>query len=145
MKLISMTDFVLDQSQNAPLEDYHQVNETFVNKVVSYAYFLKQPLTLGMFVPCYLRDGVWIPYTKDTLLNTIELFNEFEKAKERVLFDFNGGINLIRNKDDFFIIEDKNGVFLRILKGKTQTTVGTLFKFSVDITLTPYALKQIGL
>jgi hypothetical protein len=52
MKLISMTDFVLDKSKNAPIDDYHEVNEKFVNSIISYAHFLKQPLTLGMFVAC---------------------------------------------------------------------------------------------
>ena len=39
MKLISMTDFVL----------YKKESHT---QIMKYAKFLKQPLTLGMFVPC---------------------------------------------------------------------------------------------
>ena len=50
MKLISMTDFVLEQDKlmrnklNDPI--------TFTIKVTDYALFLKQPLKLEMFVPC---------------------------------------------------------------------------------------------
>ena len=54
MKLISMTDFVLEQSKKimncelTHLESHHQI--------VDYANFLKQPLKLEMFVPC---DALW--------------------------------------------------------------------------------------
>ena len=50
MKLISMTDFVLDRYETTS-------NPTFFKETVhDYANFLKQPLTLGMFVPCF-SDG----------------------------------------------------------------------------------------
>lgn len=144
MKLISMTDFVLEQELNL-CDDYKKS----YGKMVKYANFLKQPLKLEMFVPCDESGNVleYCPFTKnnETNLESVERLSIYELAKERVLFDFNGGIKLIRNKDNFFIIEDKNGVFLRILKGKTRTTVETLFKFSVDITLTQSAIKKIGL
>ena len=51
MKLISMTDFVLDQISKS------DGNKSILcNKIVEYATFLKQPLTPGMFVPCF-SDG----------------------------------------------------------------------------------------
>lgn len=62
MELISMTDFVLEQSESIK-SDMIGYGE-FIDKVVNYANFLKQPLKLEMFVPC----------------------NDSEKAKEKVLF-----------------------------------------------------------
>ena len=52
----------------------------------NYDALLKQPLKLGFFVPCDYGNGFPIAYTKDTLLNSMELLNGFEEAKERVLF-----------------------------------------------------------
>ena len=57
MKLISMTDFVLELETNEHwAQDY--------TKCVKYANFLKQPLTLGMFVPCD-EDGNFLPEDLD--------------------------------------------------------------------------------
>jgi DNA-directed RNA polymerase delta subunit len=53
MKLISMTDFVLEQNK----EPYFYYDSLW-NKVIAYANFLKQPLTLGMFVPCDSNGNV---------------------------------------------------------------------------------------
>ena len=72
-KLISMTDFVLlDKHAGSPIN---------MNK--QYAHFLKQPLKLGMFVPCdekgnILEDPGLIPSYK------LEIYR---KAKDRVLFE----------------------------------------------------------
>ncbi len=78
--LISMVDFVLE------LDTKEHWAEDF-KKCVNYANFLKQPLELWMFIACYLRNGSWIPYTKDTLLNNIYLFNEWKQAKNNILFE----------------------------------------------------------
>lgn len=130
MKLISMTDFVLEHPATT---DY----EWQLSKHLKYANFLKQPLTLGMFVPTDEDGNVLKPQIVD--------FNKYQQAKERVLFDFDGGLTLLRNVDNFFIIEDKSGVFYRILKNNSKAVVEDLFKFSVEITLTETAIKQIGL
>lgn len=152
MKLISMTDFVLEQTELYK-EDKISVFD-FALRVKKYAQFLKQPLTLGMFVPCDEEGNVLEePIISEHLLdspggspikskNTPEAYY-YRKAKERVLFEFDGNLSLIRNKTNFYIIEDKNGVYLRILKNKTKTTIESLLKFSVEITLTETAIKQI--
>lgn len=49
-KLISMTDFVLEQEKRLGL--WGDTYKDFTEKTSKYAQFLKQPLTLGMFVPC---------------------------------------------------------------------------------------------
>lgn len=118
----------------------------------NYDHFIGQPLKLGMFVPCdeegnVLEEpkdydlGLKFPYSNK---HSIEC-EKYQQAKERVLFEFDGNLSLIRNKTNFYIIEDKNGVYLRILKNKTKTTIESLLKFSVEITLTETAIKQIDL
>lgn len=49
MKLIPMTDFVLEQSKS---NGYDITDEDLIIRVINYARFLKQPLKLEMFVPC---------------------------------------------------------------------------------------------
>lgn len=46
-KLIEMTDYVLEQWNRAGIEELQK----YYN-IAKYAYFLKQPLTLGDFIPC---------------------------------------------------------------------------------------------
>lgn len=92
-KLIPMTDFVLEQSEkdeallsnNAMVGIGTALDNYLIIK--NYANFLKKPLKLSYFVPCYVRDGIEIPYTGNTDISSMELFKEFEEAKERVLFD----------------------------------------------------------
>lgn len=122
----------------------------------NFDHFIEQPLALWMFVPCdeegnVLEEPIISEYLLDSpggipikSKNTPEAYY-YRKAKERVLFEFDGNLSLIRNKTNFYIIEDKNGVYLRILKNKTKTTIESLLKFSVEITLTETAIKQIGL
>lgn len=97
-KLISMTDFVLEQGLN-PLQNDAQC----WIKTHKYAELLKHPLTLGMFVPCDLDGNVledietgenlkfhpltpgdeateyWIDYKIRK--------KEYQEAKERCMFD----------------------------------------------------------
>ena len=53
-----MTDFVLEQSEEAPKDkNLHKTNwslefEKYSKLIIRYAEFLKQPLKLEMFIPC---------------------------------------------------------------------------------------------
>ncbi|MGV0854793.1 hypothetical protein ACTS9E_04260 [Empedobacter brevis] len=152
MKLISMTDYVLEQMKEVTLDGTGAV----CARIGNYANFLKQPLTLAMFVPCDLDGNVLEEPSKkdmewfkglaygDFSCDYTRIF-EFIEAKERVLFEFDGDLSLIKNVTNFYIIEDKNGVYYRVLKNNTKTKVEDLLKFSVEITLTETAIKQIGL
>jgi len=87
MKLISMTDFVLEIEK----EDYQVVawktKITAIDRIFSYANFLKQPLKLEMFVPCD-EDGNVLEepkyYKFYTGFNFIEesFFNNFFDDKD---------------------------------------------------------------
>lgn len=91
-KLTSMVDFVLECTKKSPLEPYEQVNETFINKVINYANFLKQPLEIWMFVPCKLVGDVWVVLEEPVYTNPSNKFynevyvKEYQQAKERCFF-----------------------------------------------------------
>jgi len=90
MKLISMTDFVLEQVQNSKYEEFNKVNETFVNNVINYAKFLKQLLELWMFIPCDKYGNVLEEPDADFyMMVTDEEIVKYQQAKERCLFEFN--------------------------------------------------------
>lgn len=85
MKLISMTDFVLEQSKKimncelTHLESHHQIFD--------YANFLKQPLKLEMFVTC--DDNGNILKLPDVCICADEcsLCKKYKQAKQKVLFE----------------------------------------------------------
>jgi hypothetical protein len=54
MELISMTEFVLLSKGilKSDNEESRTLKNTSFDSIVKYAEFLKQPLTLGLFVPC---------------------------------------------------------------------------------------------
>ena len=91
MKLENMTDFVLRENEKWTKELDVM---THFNNVVAYANFLKQPLTLGMFVPCYDDDQIH-EKPGDLAYQLAEendhtaskwAIEEYNEAKERVLF-----------------------------------------------------------
>ena len=95
MKLISMTDFVLEQSKKimncelTHLESHH--------KIVDYANFLKQPLKLEMFVPCDEDGNILEDVTGQGMIPYyVEKVHRFLTAKEKVLFE---GF-YVKNDDD---------------------------------------------
>lgn len=57
MKLISMTDFVLEQ------DNIKNVNDAIkFNNCLNYANFIKKPLKLEMFVPCDENGNIYVDY-----------------------------------------------------------------------------------
>lgn len=137
MKLIPMTDFALEQEKK-----FNQWEKTFDSsnsfwKCIKYANFLKQPLKLEMFVPCdkysnFLEEPLQEHYTdcteeqnaKDWLYN----LEKYQQAKEKVLFETNYELHIIKDiLTSAKIIED-------------LVTCSKL-----NITLTPNAIKQLGL
>ncbi|QIY92219.1 hypothetical protein [Chryseobacterium gallinarum] len=154
MKLISMTEFILQQNEIRKQYEYpFEVNDKtieFAKVVLKYAKFLRQPLSLGMFVPVD-EDGNVLEEPKrwQDYLEAPESFDgnsewhefyKYEIAQEKVLFE---GVKTII-KENFFFIEEKDGSWLRVLKKDTVAIVEDLLKIS-GVELTPSALKQIGL
>ena len=91
-----MTDFVLEQYESTK-------NPTLFEEIVhNYANFLKQALTLGMFVPCDDDGNVLEEPTEysNGQYDAVELY-EYEKSQSKVLFNGFSYINevLINNKN----------------------------------------------
>ena len=100
MKLISMTDFVLNQKQSESFNEKTFINESLISleKIRNYANFLKQPSKLEMFVPCDEDGNIlkepnrWVDYLQypdsfDGNKEWDELY-DYQQAKEKVLFVF---------------------------------------------------------
>ena len=130
MRLINMTDFVLWQHAESSNQ-----NE-FEDNCYNYAKFLKRPLELGMFVPVDEDDEILYPeyvggkeviydsFVHDDMMDKVL---EYNKAKEKVLFEYYEGFQL-------FSKEDLN-----------NQTIEHLLKDSFDYVLTESAIKQLGL
>lgn len=87
MKLIEMTDFVLEYDSEAKTPNDFKTD--FTEYVFKYARFLKQPLTLGMFVPCD-EDGNYLEKPKIHELDHSEAVArnyEYQQALSRVVFE----------------------------------------------------------
>lgn len=84
MKLQSMTDYVLEQRNN---KDTDNIRRFWACE--RYAHFLKQPLTLGMFIPTDENGNVFEEDGTDGdgyVLDKI-MHDEFQQAKDRVIFE----------------------------------------------------------
>lgn len=143
MKLISMTDFVLEHPATT---DY----EWQLSKHLKYANFLKQPLTLGMFVPTdedgnvledlkYCCDGHHCG-CKGMPINVCshKEIEVYVQAKERVFFE---GFELSL-EDECIYQKDENFIDLVAL---TAFTIDEISTWDEEIILTKSAIKQIGL
>ena len=104
----------------------------------SYDSFLKQPLKLEMFVPCD-KDGNVLgePYNDGNGDNYFGvLLDEYQQAKEKVLFE---GFEKAKNVNFDF----KRGYSL--FKISYYKNIEHFLNDVPDITLTPNAIKQLGL
>ena len=136
MKLISMTDFVLQERSRLGLDG--NTYQCFTEKTTRYANFLKRPLELWMFIPCDEDSNVLDEF--DYLVD-IDKHNDWFKAKEKCLFEgFVLDDKYLRLKDYLFAIHSD-------MKSNIED-FGNIEKLiyhylSNDIELTQTALKQI--
>lgn len=144
-KLISMVDFVLqqrmtsDQINDASFQQIQNHIATYYDKVFAYANFLKQPLNLGMFVPCH--DGKIIPHPDENLEfgNEDSFFwnlhkTQYKEAKEKVLFK---DCEARKIRDHYVVFYNSKQLWL----SWTNRTVEDLINREVE--LTESAIKQI--
>ncbi|MDV7696270.1 hypothetical protein N6B72_04975 [Chryseobacterium soli] len=135
--LISMTEFVLQQNPKAKsLDDVLKVLATSMQQCHRYATFLKQPLTLGMFVPTDEAGNVLkyhglyesyknanFGYTGDN--ETQRQCNDAKKyfeAKERVLFY---GFKFIRDNsyNTILIYETESSIKVELQFRKSEKDI----------------------
>lgn len=134
-KLISMTEFILNQNRAG------MIYLTAMDAVIKYANFLSQPLSIEMFVPCKLVNGVWVvlqnPGIQFSYMPDPEhekRVKEFQEAKERCLFE---GFEYNFKKEWFSagtMILDEEFINNKIIED--------LVKY--NLTLTPTAKKQLS-
>lgn len=137
-KLIQMTTFVLEQAKS-PI---HRIDVAF--NCIKYAKFLKQPLTLGMFIPVdennvLLEEPVapknfWESDEQDAQLWAQHQYDsdKYNEAKERVLFEgFYKEFNAVMSPQGGYL--DVEG-----LKNRNIETI-----IGAELTLTATAIKSI--
>ena len=102
MKLISMTDFVLSKELILDNDNYKE-SDNAIDSIFKYANFLKQPLTLGMFVPCNY-DGNFLTKPpireedyEDDLIDAV-IDKRYEIAQSKVLFSGFTLIEIVENE-----------------------------------------------
>lgn len=160
MKLISMTEFVLEQDKQRKDFSRHE-NQNVLAIIINYANFLTQPLTLGMFVPCDEDGNVLKKPERNRYLASSERWGvselnpewkEYDEAKERVLFE-----GCVLEYDDHRVpfikinnweIMPTNDYLGWDENGNEQyfhESIESMIGWIEDIELTPTALKQIGL
>lgn len=154
-KLISMTDFILQQKQSESIIEKQFINEELLTleKIRNYAKFLKQPLKLEMFVPADENGNVLnLPIAKDyyEYEEHLEALHFYRKAKEKVLFKgFPVKINQYKDKMYHIGWESYNpSIFIKERNKEWEIgdfeTIEDLLSFSKEIELTESAIKQIN-
>lgn len=148
MKLISMVDFVL-QHKEADYLFSKPIEEAYTN-IRDYANFLNQPLTLGMFVPCW--GGKIIREPSNTSHIYEMKMDRYEEGKRGVLFE--GAVYLHEPHPDHDVIAKinfPNGTMVFLTKNG-HLLDGEFFGIETiqelgdyDFTLTKSAIKQLGL
>jgi len=115
--------------------------------------FLKQPLSIEMFVPCKLVDGFWV-VLEEPIDNTCEncnhkqdfdiccRFEEYQKAKESCLFE---GFIFYKDDNESFSLDLINSDGSETFCFMKNETIEDLLGFDYYFKLTATALKQIGL
>ena len=112
----------------------------------NYDNFLEQPLTLGMFVPCDKSGDVidnLSRYPSDQEYLNVELDEQYQQAKERVLFE---GFEVTYKSNISIFINDVNIRFN--LDGSIKSNSVFLVVEDLlrrDVTLTESAIKQLGI
>ncbi len=137
MKLISMTDFVLQEKTGG-----QQVNSITsqlyyeLRIIKKYADFLKQPLKLEMFVPCDDNGNVLEDIIGNGMIhNYSEKLKQHEQAKDKVLFD---GFDIYSNGDLHNAFVTFESSRLEIMNVENLIT-----DFQYSFYLTPNAIKRI--
>jgi len=135
-RLISMTDFVLDQEKKGMQNTDRPLR---FERILKYAKFLKQTLTLSMFVPTD-DEGNVLSNPKDSTLQYQKIIDEYQQAKERVIFE---GYKVIKF-EDYYIIYDSHGRETWVSWNKSKT-IESLINEITEVSITPNAVKTYQL
>lgn len=150
-KLISMTDYVIKKvNENRPCD-----RGAILQEISDYAKFIKQPLTLGMFIPCDDEGNVlneMYSEKENTKNKTFtQLSNEYQQAKERVIFE---GFNFLGVLNDCYYEIELNNDFWVIFendKVKINDDGNEFFVYTIEdlieleFKITETTAKKLGL
>lgn len=156
-KLISTTDYVLEQDKVRPSYKLYETDwakefELRFKSVVNYANFLRQPLTLGMFIACDKEGNVlekpkkYDLWLKGYFVHTqLDKYYQYRKAKERVLFE---GFTISENdgSDGRFWTVSKGDVSFQWDSAENEFfmmsgfTIESLVKYNLTLTQTALTL-----
>ena len=143
MKLISMTDFVLKIQSEIDGEDYQVVAwQTKIHgydRILKYTNLLKQPLTIGMFVPCDYNVNILeeVDSDLDIRMNELKIYNY---AKSKVIFEgFSvNSQNFIHNTKHYYIQKDSVRVMWNFNNEwnlyDNAKTIEDLIPYNLDLT-----------
>lgn len=149
-KLISMTDFVLK------VQEEYSFEESTLKLIYNYGKFLKQPLTIGMFVTAKLVNGEWVVLEEPKWVSPEgvkweDYLKEYQEAKERVLFE---GFECIKwdHGGDSYSVRKNNGTeneiqvcYYKAIPDYFVWSFDTVEQLCAkDLELTPTAQKQIS-
>lgn len=130
--LIPMTDFVLNLDNN-------DLNEKKIESIFNYANFLKQPVKIEMFIPCDDDGNVLeIPQYKSNEEKVEQEFLEYQKAKEKVLFE---GFEYFKVEKNGFLVKNKETNYIVFFHKKRKQTLELLQYAKLELIET--AIKQI--
>lgn len=142
-----MTDFVENLRDEMTSKGDLNFKETknYFDKVFNYSDFLKQPLTLGMFVPTDENGNVfnepnstnWQNFTESGKYRDIK----FQEAKEKVLFkDAN-----VKPVEDYYIVKiGKREVWISWTHRTIEDVQHINRAYEMDFELTESALKNFS-
>lgn len=140
-KLISLSEFVSNEEwkNSGYTSSDIQIRDQSFRSIINYNNFLKQPLTLGMFVPCDLNGNVLsiILFNEHRQGSNFEFMQHklFEEAKDRVLFEgFKHHVDSAVLKGDYLID----------LRYTENVLVENLLEDDMDLVLTETAKKQLS-
>ena len=88
LELISCEDYVIQYNSDAAT--FSQLKTDFTGDIFNYARLLKQPLTLGMFVPCNEDGNVLSEPSEKYDFDTTDfdfLCEQYQQALDRVVFE----------------------------------------------------------
>ena len=147
MKLISCTDFVLEQEKKGMQNTDRPLR---FERILKYAKFLKQPLTLSMFVPTD-DDGNVLKEAYEVFERDCTECDEYifrhQQAKERVIFE---GFKVINKSFCQFITNGKCRPFykedndsLKQWKNESELIIEDLVKFNLTITTNAVKTYQL--
>lgn len=138
MKLIPLSDFVLDQLE------IKQSTSEFKEAVRNYTHFLKQPLALGMLVPVDDAGNVLEePYFDG--INKVYYTHAkywYEEAKEKVLFE---GFEIAGKVETTYFLRHNSGEIIIYYGEEEKLNIEGLLSPRYEIELTPSALEAIGI